>query len=225
MLEANKSTWFEKIFRVYNRRLFKRKFDSFRVCGLENLRQKNPKTPLIIYANHSSWWDGLAAFEISRAAQLDAFVMMEEKQLRKLFLFRKLGAFSVVRKNPREAIKSVNYAAGLLKENSRRTLWIFPQGEILPNDSRPLNFFHGLSRVVEKTEKCAVVSAAMRYEFFGNFKPEILVKINLPEQFSVDKNFDAKKKTIEFENELTETLDNLKSEILTKNLQGYENIF
>lgn len=228
MLEANKSAWFEKIFSIYNRNFFKRRFHLFRVCGLENLREKKAGTPLIIYANHSSWWDGLTTFEISRAAKFDEFVMMEEKQLKNLSLFRKLGAFSVVRENPREAVKSINYAARLLKENSRRTLWIFPQGEILPNDTRPLKFFHGLSRIIEKIGKCTVVSAAMRYEFLGNYKPEVLAKIDKPEIFSIDKNdnnYDAKEMTRRFENQLTKTLDDLKSDILTKNLQGYENIF
>lgn len=225
MLEANKKRWFEKIFARYNRNLFKRRFHSLRVSGLEILKTKNPQIPLIIYANHSSWWDGLAAFEISRAANLDQFVMMEEKQLKKLQLFRKLGAFSVVRENPREAVKSVNYAVDLLKENSRRTLWIFPQGEILPNDLRPLKFFHGLSRIVEKMGKCLVVSCGVRYEFFGNFKPEVLVGIGSAELISVDKNFNAKKKTDEFESDLTKTLNDLKSDILTSNLQNYENIF
>ena len=225
MLEAKKSAWFEKIFALYNRRLFKRRFHSLRVSGLENLAAKNSHIPLLIYANHSSWWDGLTAFEIWRAARLDSFVMMEERQLKNLSLFRRLGAFSVVRENAREAVKSMNYAAELLKKNPRQTVWIFPQGAILPNDLRPLKFFHGLARIIEKTEKCAVAPVALRYEFFGHYKPEILVKIGSPKLFTTGIDFDAKKKTGEFENDLTAALDDLKTDILTDNLQNYENIF
>ena len=97
MLTAKKSAVFERVFAVYNRNLLNRRFHSLNVCGLENLTERNAQLPLIIYANHSSWWDGLAAFEISRAARLDSYMMMEEKQLKKLFPFRLLGAFSVVR--------------------------------------------------------------------------------------------------------------------------------
>lgn len=225
MLEANKSAWFEKIYALYNRNLFKRRFHSFRISGLQNLKEKDPRIPLIIYPNHSSWWDGLTAFEVSRTAHLDSFVMMEEKQLKSLSLFRRIGAFSVIRENPREAVRSINYAAELLCQNSQRTLWIFPQGEILPNEIRPLQFFHGLARIIEKIEKCLIVPLAMRYEFFGTYKPEILVKVGLPKVLSVEKSFSAKEKTVEFENYLTETLDELKTDILTKNLQSYENIF
>lgn len=224
MLKANKSRLFEKIFAIYNRNLFRRRFHSCKISGLDFLRAKNPAKPLIVYVNHSSWWDGLTAFEISRAANLDSFVMMEEKQLKNLRLFQRLGAFSVVRENPREAVQSIRYAVNLLKQNSHRTLWIFPQGEILPNDLRPLKFYKGLAHMVEDTDDCAAVSVAMRYEFFGNYKPEVLVKIDAPEEFS-DKNiFDVKKQTEYFEERLAKTLNDLKTDILTGRLQNYENI-
>ena len=72
---------------------------------------------------------------------------------------------------------------------------------------------------------CAVVSAAMRYEFFGNYKPEILVKINSPEEFSKKNDFYVKEQTKYFEAKLMESLDEIKTDILTDNLQNYLNIF
>lgn len=212
MLEANKSAWFEKLFVVYSRNLFKRRFASFRVSGLDVLRQK---TPQIIYVNHSTWWDGLIAFEIWKTAQTDSFVMMEEKHLRRLSLFRKLGAFSVVRENPRRAIESLNYAASLLRENPNRKIWIFPQGEILPNDVRPLGFYRGLTKLVEKVGDCSAIPCAIRCEFLGDFKPEIFVKIGDPEQFEKFGEFDSKQLTANFERRLTETLDRLKSDVVS----------
>jgi len=225
MLAAKKNAWFEKVFARYNRNLFRRRFHSLQVSGLDFFKEKNKKAPLIIYANHSSWWDGLVAFEISRAAELDAFVMMEEKQLKKLFPFRWLGAFSVIRENPREALKSINYAAGLLKENQKRALWIFPQGKILPNDLRPITFYNGISRIVEQLEICYALPIAMRYEFRGEFKPEIFVKIGAPEVFKTDANFESKKLTKQFEAKLTQLLDDLKTDVLNSNFAVYSKIF
>lgn len=220
MLEAKKSAWFESIFAVYNRNLLKRRFQTLQVSGLDILRKKIPDFPTIIYANHSSWWDGLVAFQISRLLKMDSFVMMEEKHLKKLFLFRKLGAFSVVREKPFEAVKSINYAANLLKENIGRTLWIFPQGEILHNDSRPFYFYKGISKIIEKVEKCSVVPVAIRYEFLDEFKPEIFVKVGEAEFF--DKK--AKDASGNFENKLALLLDKLKSDILNKNFNDFEKI-
>lgn len=224
MLTAKKSALFERVFDVYNRNLLKRRFHSLKVLGSEFLRGREEKLPSIIYANHSSWWDGLVIFQIFRRCAVDGFVMMEEKQLKNLRLFRRLGAFSVVRENPRDAIKSINYATGLLREKPNRRLLIFPQGEIFPNDARPLEFFGGISKIIEKTGDCIAIPAAMRYEFSGEFKPEIFVKIGVPETVSIDENFDAKKLTKISERRLTATLDDLKNDILTGSIEDYKNI-
>ncbi len=223
MLEANKSAWFEKVLAVYNRNLIKRRFHSLQVSSLDFLRRKDREIPLIIYANHSSWWDGLIIFEISRRTKLDFFVMMEEKQLKDLQLFRKLGAFSVVRENPRKAVESINYAVGLLK-NPHRTLLVFPQGEILPSDLRPLNFYNGLSRIIEKTAKVFAAPLAIRYEFLGEFKPQIFVKIGLPELIEADRKFDSKGLTAKNSLCLTNLLDELKTDMVNKNFSRYEQI-
>ncbi len=224
MLTARKSFWFENLFAIYNKNLFKRRFHSLRVSGLAKIIESNSLQPLIIYANHSGWWDGLAAFEISRKAKLESFIMMEERQLKKLFLFRRLGAFSVVREKPREAVKSIEYAANLLKEKPNRALWIFPQGEILPNDARPIRFYNGLARIVEKVGDVRVVSATIRYEFLDDCKPEIFVKFGEIESFDKTNDFNTKKQTGNFAANLTENLDEIKARIISGQLADFENI-
>lgn len=225
MLEAKKNRWFEKCFAIYNRNLLKRRFHSLKISGLSFLEGKASGVPLIIYANHSSWWDGLVFLEILRRFDFENYVMMEEKQLRKLFLFRQLGAFSVVREKPREAVKSINYAADLLKKNANRTLLIFPQAKILPNDVRPIRFFNGLARIVEKVETIYAIPAALRYEFIGNYKPEIFVKISEPEFIKKDVGFQSKTLIVDFEKRLSETLDALKREINLSQTENYFQLF
>jgi 1-acyl-sn-glycerol-3-phosphate acyltransferase len=224
MLEAKKSRWFERVFKIYNRNLLKRRFHSFRVSGLDNFVKVNSS---IVYVNHSSWWDGLVAFEISKALRADSFIMMEEKHLRNLFLFRKLGAFSVVRENPRQSVKSLNYAVNLLKEKKEktfRTLWIFPQGEILPNDSRPLYFYNGLAKIIERVRGCSAVPLAIRYEFLNEYKPEIFVKIGKSENFN-NIDFNSKKLTRNFESRISKTLDEIKNDVVSRNFADYKKIF
>lgn len=225
MLEAKKSPWFEKVFARYNRNLFKRRFHSFRVAGLDFLQKRDLKIPLLIYANHSSWWDGLTVFAITRRCRENLFVMMEEKQLKNLPLFRRLGAFSVVRENAREAVRSMNYAAKLLQEGKRAVLLIFPQGTILPNDARPLKFYTGAARIIAKAGRVSAVPLAMRYEFLGDFKPEVFVRIGEPETFEPGTNFDVRQATKHFEKRLTETLEVLKSDILQSKFAAYEKFF
>ncbi len=225
MITAKKSKWFERFYTIYNRNLLKRCFNSVRVSGFDICSNLKLSESLVIYTNHSAWWDGLVAFEISRLAKLDSFIMMEEKHLKKLFLFRRLGAFSVVREKPREATKSIDYAAKLLGENSNKTVWIFPQGEILPNDRRPLRFYGGLSKLVEKVGMVSVLPIAMRYEFLNDFKPEIFVKIGKTEEFiEASKNRNTKNMTAHFAENLTFLLDDLKAEIRNGDFQNFVKI-
>ncbi len=225
MLKANKSHWFEKAFAIYNRNLLQRRFQRFSVSGLEFLQNKNPALPLIIYANHSAWWDGLVIFEIQKSFAFEHFIMMEEKHLRRLPLFRRLGAFSVVRENARAAGQSIDYAAGLLRENPNRAVTIFPQGEILPNDRRPLDLFGGLAQMIKKTGFCAALPIALRYEFLGDYKPEIFVKIVEPDVFEITGSFNKKAATESFAARLTVTLDDLKHDITNQKLDGYVSLF
>lgn len=223
MLEANKSRWAENIFAVYNRNLLRRRFDSLRVSGLQKLIN-GENLPTIIYANHSAWWDGLVAFQISRQMRLDSFIMMEEKQLAQLFFFRRLGAFSVVRENPRQAMKSLEYAVKILTEKPGRTLWIFPQGEILPNDLRPLKFYQGLARMLKTVNDCRIINLALRYEFLKAFKPEIFVRVD--EIFLENKvdGLNYKKISPMLADALTANLDRLKIDIIDNQTNEYKNI-
>lgn len=224
MLKANKSPWFEKLFSVYNQNLLRRRFNSFRVFNFNELANRKNDVPLIIYANHSSWWDGLAAHHLSQKARLDFYVMMEEKQLKDLRLFLKLGAFSVVRENPRRAVESINYAANLLKKNPRRALWIFPQGEILPNDTRPIHFYNGLARIIEKTGECETVAVAFRSEFLGNFKPELFAAVGRIERFQPENLKNTKDLTEKFAANMQNTLDDLKSRINNQRTDDFQNL-
>lgn len=224
MLEAKKNFLFEKIFVSYNRVLLKRRFHLIKISGLKYLENKNPDLPLIIYANHSSWWDGLVMLEVLSDFKFENYVMMEEKQLRHLRFFRRLGAFSVVRENPREAIKSIEYAVKILSEKTNRTLLIFPQGEILPNDIRPIIFFNGLTKIIEQTGNCLVCPAAIRYEFLGNFKPEIFIAIGEPKIFNFAGKSVRKESTRTLKKSLSDSLDLLKSLIIRGDLDSFEKI-
>jgi chlorobactene lauroyltransferase len=224
MLEARKSRWFEKIFSLYNRNLLKRRFNSFRVRGLDSLAARGEGVPKILYANHSGWWDGLVAFEISRAAGLDSYFMMEEKQLTRLRPFLRLGAFSIVREKPREALASVNYAASLLRSGPRRSLWIFPQGEILPNDVRPLRLSAGIGHIIEKTGACEAVPVAIRYEFRGAFKPDIFVSAGQPIPSAEIIGPGRKSGVNRLSEELTRLLEGIKEDLLAGELSDYRNL-
>src|ERR1700733_10753028 len=60
-------------------------------------RFPNPSGPLIIYANHASWWDPLSCIVLSRHLLPDAhhYGPMDAVALQHYGMFRKLGMFPV----------------------------------------------------------------------------------------------------------------------------------
>ena len=223
MLSARKSPWFERVFAAYNRNLLCRRFEGVRVAGLEHLRARAHDAPLVLYANHSSWWDGLVVFQLSRVAGLEQYAMMEEKQLREYPFHRRLGAFSVVRGDRRAALRSLEYAGELLR-GTERALWIFPQGETLPNDTRPLRLYSGAARVVARVGACYAAPVAFRYEFLEDFRPHVFARIGALESFHVGQMFNAKAVTRDFTTHLTDTLDQVRADILHARFDDYKEI-
>jgi len=223
MIRARKSAWFERLFAVYNRNLIARRFEGLRVAGLEHLRDRPRDVPLVLYANHSSWWDGLVAFQIGRVLALDQYAMMEERHLREYPFHRRLGAFSVVRENAREAARSIEYAGELLRGTSR-VLWIFPQGVMLPNDTRPLRLYTGAAHIIKQTNTAYVAPVAVRYEFLDDFRPDILVRVGEVERIEAGASFNAKEITGLFAENLTGMLDRVRADIIRCDFADYEEV-
>ena len=201
---------------------------SFSRINIRHLGDK-PKTnaePVIVYANHSSWWDGhLAMFLNEECWGLDGYVMMEEKQLARYRFFTRVGAFSIHRQEPRSAMRTLDYAAQLMSAQPGRVLLLFPQGEILANDTRPLRFFNGTShlvkRIVEQTGACTLCPVALRYEFIGEQKPEAFISVGLPHKVTVA---DLQPKTLTpiLENNLTDLLNHLRDDVVSYTFSAFQ---
>jgi 1-acyl-sn-glycerol-3-phosphate acyltransferase len=105
--------------------------------------------------------------------------MMEYKQLRKYSFFSRIGMFSVVREEPASALYSLRYAASLLR-NSTKSLWMFPQGELIHQDMPALSCEPGIGILASYVGACRIVPVAMRYEQLREQRPSVWVRIGTP---------------------------------------------
>ena len=176
--------------------------------------------PTIFYANHPSWWDGYIAFFLcDERWRIAGYLMMEEPQLRRYRFFQRCGCFSVDRHNAREGMRSVAYAAQLLRGRPGRGLWIYPQGEIRPNDRRPLQTYAGAAHVTRRAAPVRCVPVALRFEFFGEQRPEALVRLGPPH---IVEGGDAKMIHAEMDRRLLHEVDGLRDDALSGATRGYE---
>jgi chlorobactene lauroyltransferase len=178
--------------------------------------------PLIFYLNHPSWWDGYMALVLNRMVlgnRFQAFCMMDERELRRYRFFTWIGAFSVNRQDARSAMDSVAYISRLLAARPDRALAIFPQGEITPNDRRPLMMFSGMARVAQRAGGATLWPVALRYEFRGQQRPEVFIRAGPAHHARAD--IDARALLAEAGVRLTAACDALRDEVTDGQLEGY----
>ncbi|MCS7088846.1 MAG: lysophospholipid acyltransferase family protein [Thermoflexales bacterium] len=185
--------------------------------------------PLILYGNHSSWWDAYVPMALNEERwQRDGYVMVEETQLARYQFFRFCGGFSVDRHDLRKAMESLRYAVELLSSGTRRMLLIFPQGEIRANDQRPLGFHTGAARialhVAEQRGQCWLYPMALRYEFIGEQKPYAFIRIAEPIRVHASEGYNARALTACMEQALTQTLDALREDVIAYRFADYERL-
>lgn len=115
--------------------------------------------PLLVVANHVSWWDGFLVREVHRRLRPRApfLTVMLESQLRRHPFLRLLGGMGLDPASP-SSLKSLLRA--LSAEAARRPelmVLYFPQGRIWPSHRRPLGFRPGVRGVREALGACAVL--------------------------------------------------------------------
>ena len=83
--------------------------------------------PLIVYANHASWWDPLAFIVLSRYFQPSAshYAPMDAAALAHYGIFRKLGLFPVEPGTPRGAVQFLRTAQEITS-TPNSILWVTP---------------------------------------------------------------------------------------------------
>ncbi len=202
------------MFGVYGSRLMRRHFHRLLLSGEDRVHHLAPGVPTIFFANHSSWWDAMLPFYLSVARwKMDTYAMMDEEQLAKYPFFRWLGTFSVNRSHGRDAMRTIEYASSLLR-GTDRALWIYPQGELLPNDTRPLAFFSGVEHIARRVGTINLVPVAFRYEFSHEQRADIYVRIGEPVYLTGADTIAQHSLTDMLREQLTAELDALRAAII-----------
>ncbi len=138
----------------------------------------DPARPTLYVASHASFWDPLVVNHLIRAARPQpAYCMSDLVQVTKHPFFRRAGAFSVDRTRPRDGLRAVRYAADRLNAGPNAVV-IFPQGRVESPDLRPVRFEGGVERILALAPAAAVVVVAVRYEFWLDQRPEVLVDVS-----------------------------------------------
>lgn len=165
--------WFQRLFRPYVRRKLARTFDGVHVAGLAGLRATLDERPLILAANHCSWWDALMLVALDDLLDAESYCLMDAENLSALPFFGWLGAVPLDRTRPKEALKDLR-ASAALAQHPNQVMWIFPQGQLYPPELRPMRLQSGVSLLARFT-RARVVPVSFSYPFREAPKPAAVV--------------------------------------------------
>ena len=207
-------------------RMLEGRFYAFRYKGAENFYKKDPDTPIIMFAPHSNWWDGIVGYHITnKIFKKEIHLMVEE--LNRFPILRHSGAFSVNKKSPQASMDALKYSIEELG-NLNSVLYIFPQGIIKPPNARPIEFRSGLAYIAEKAAKkygkVALMPIAVNYMFLRDNRPEVLVEMGEIIELESGK-IDRKNYTEYLANTLEKLCDKQMYEISQAQFAGYKTLF
>ena len=173
MIEPKNNIVIKGFFKYYTIWKIRRHFADIKI----DLEYNDQKLPLLVIANHFSWWDGFwINYLNTKYFKRNLYFMMLEDQLKKYWFFQYTGGYSV-KKNSRSLDQSLNYTAQLL-ENPRNLVFMFPQGEIQSSFIDKPVFEKGLQIILNRCKNPVdLVFVANKTEYFSNQKPTWYSKV------------------------------------------------
>jgi len=127
--------------------------------------------PVILVANHTSWFDGFLLREVHRRIRPGAPLrsVMLDRELRRNPVLRWIGGTGFDPGHPQTLRSAIRALAGLRSEGV--VVSYFPQGHIFPASRRPLGFRPGIDLLARQMAPVHVVPVALHLEMANRVRP------------------------------------------------------
>ncbi|MCC8034737.1 MAG: lysophospholipid acyltransferase family protein [Rikenellaceae bacterium] len=129
--------------------------------------------PVLMLANHFSWWDGFIQYRLNKELfGRRLYVMMLEEQLCRHKIMNRCGCFSV-RKNSRSSVDTMRYAAAVM-EHTENMVLIFPQGCIGSIYLPGIEFESGADYLIKRIDNAFKIVFNVNMVDYGSYKKPAL---------------------------------------------------
>ncbi|WP_187830418.1 lysophospholipid acyltransferase family protein [Siccirubricoccus phaeus] len=137
--------------------------------------------PLVVYANHPSWWDGVAFLLLADALFPGRRMMtpMDAEALAKYGFMRRIGVFGVAQHSVLGALAFLRVAEEVLALPGHM-LWLNAPGRFVDVRQRPVPIAPGLVRLAELAPRARFLPLALEYPFWSEQAPEMLAAFGPP---------------------------------------------
>ncbi|MGA8938918.1 MAG: lysophospholipid acyltransferase family protein [Acidobacteriaceae bacterium] len=206
-----------RLFRRVVRAYFRRHFRSVMVQYGERLAVE--QGPLIVFANHSSWWDPMVSVLLAQLLLPNRrhYAPMDAAALKRYPILGKIGIFPVERASARGAAQFLRASQAILESGG--VLWITPQGRFADPREQTLGFKPGLGALAARTPGVVLLPLAIEYAFWNERLPETLLRVGEPVRLGDGAS--AEDATQVLERALAETMEKLKQASMARDTSAF----
>lgn len=138
-----------------------------------------PDRPLLLVANHTSWWDGFLLRDVHRLLRPTAALrtVMTERELGRFAFLRLLGAVPLDPASPMSFRRLLRRIEAEVAAAPGTGFAYFPQGKIVPAWRRPLGFRRGVELVWRAMGPCQVLPVALHVEALNHVAPTAFIRL------------------------------------------------
>jgi 1-acyl-sn-glycerol-3-phosphate acyltransferase len=203
------------LFRLYLHWYFWRRFHAVRISR-SGVPAVAAGRPVIVYSNHPSWWDPVTFILVSPKLFHGrvGFGPIDRQSLGQYALLERIGAFGVPQDNPRSGAIFLRICLALLARPDT-ILWITAEGSFTDPRARPVALRPGLAHLARRMPGALILPLALEYTFWNESQPEALLRFGPPVEPGGCTT--VPQWTERLEAALTETMDALAAESMTRN--------
>jgi 1-acyl-sn-glycerol-3-phosphate acyltransferase len=141
-----------------------------------------PDVPLLLAANHTSWWDPFTLREMQRVLRPSSpvFVVMLDDELRRRPFFRWMGVHGIQPGSGASLRACVRELRERLAERPDGSVVFFPQGRIWPSFKRPLGFHRGVGLLARELAPVVVLPVALHVEPLNATRATVFASVAEP---------------------------------------------
>ena len=137
--------------------------------------------PLIIYANHPSWWDPMIAQFLNRKLfpNRQFYAPIDAKALEHYRVLGKLGFYGI-ELGTSEGIKNFLRLSTAIARTPSTAIWMTPEGKFTDAQDFSSEWMPGLGHLCQRLQAGYVIPLALEYSFWNEPRPLCLASLGQP---------------------------------------------
>jgi 1-acyl-sn-glycerol-3-phosphate acyltransferase len=194
----------------YTRRYAAKHFHSIRVNANQSFETSGP---LVVYANHPSWWDPIVCLQLAVRLFPDRkhYAAMDTEALRRYRFFTRLGFFPAQPASYSGARQFLTSTREIL-ERADSVLWVTAQGRFADVRERPLKLLPGVAHIAN-AHSFTAIPLALEYRLGTERSADAYARFGEP--FSASSDLGA------FESRLQRCMDELSHDVISGAAEHY----